>query len=1161
MSVFLSQIPCYGITAEMTEAGADLVRKASVVIRSYYPAPIGEKLLKAKKLRIVHHFDALPARIKYAADSSGFDHAAWFDEEEDAVWVDARHADAPDFMAEITACAAFARSEPDDPELSESLTRHLTTADLLDIEGTGTKEVTVFHQVEKTLAALEGLTPADAPYYQTLRVYRLALIGLTDFQIPIAELLSDKKAAAWIKSRKPPKLSVFEELRFSAALALMRVKTWAKAKDDDAPVFIHRQKVRPDPLAIPGVPARNVASFTQSVFPAPEAFFGEKAAEEIARTTDFVAPGIRMGDPVNHCLDVSDVDLEPAEITEASKPLAGFDVRPWAYFKGECCRGEKLAKDSFLAALFGRFYAPQLNEYADGVIIPRATAKVRRKAVLTHVQVAPRLDWAELTFSSGSKKSAAGCFFTAFAGLWCMQAGKLRARTPVNLDLIVWAEKVEAVSSETGLKAFAPAAGGKTSDAYVAGIAEVTASSTEGILGGEKYLRLTCKTHATGRPAMIDVLVRESLFAAPVTEKMHVKITGWLIAGEMELIDAVPAQLRDFPEKDDMVAEGLSHPGVRRRLRLRGTTLDVLKLAASTSARNVLLRRKVYEGLTHIAQKSPAALAMAAIMNHKHHIDTLIEDEFHSYRELGRAVLAAVPQAAGLLGFAPDVKLGLKRLIGANLERQLFLWTRMPKALLKYSIPFKDYAPGTMSKEAQIELNVLTTAAGLGDMFVPRETARRIALGIGTQADNDLALEILSLAVETPSGMLDATAFSTLGPESLSMSDTELVKRFKALCREDASPRNLLTLVLALARGGREADPQAMLLGLKIIEFVSEKTALPVLQDIRSIFETGLTPEEKKEFPTFDIKAALNLESLPELNFDSFTTTVSDPAEGMLFSYAGFVKELTQGRDEAALFQYLDFMMENAAAFSDPVIRLQKEAEDSPYEFWQWVDADTAEHPAPVPRLLVVADKVQGAHAQTGVKGAMRGMYPFFAAGTGALIKPMKAIQTENEAMGQFVTELMSPAADSGAVIVHAVDALWAANRPTYKPGTWWQAQVAGIVMDLGAGADAAARKMAVQVPNFTELMPGMLFLTGRILEVNEHWASIAGVAFARILMKLEGELAFDTFPLYCPQAMFDESRKVVKVAPGEMFTAVAMLQLYVTQEAYAVTDAKKTLH
>lgn len=33
------------------------------------------------------------------------------------------------------------------------------------------------------------------------------------------------------------------------------------------------------------------------------------------------------------------------------------------------------------------------------------------------------------------------------------------------------------------------------------------------------------------------------------------------------------------------------------------------------------------------------------------------------------------------------------------------------------------------------------------------------------------------------------------------MSDTELVKRFKALCREDASPRNLLTLVLALARG------------------------------------------------------------------------------------------------------------------------------------------------------------------------------------------------------------------------------------------------------------------------------------------------------------------------------------------------------------------------
>ena len=119
MSVFLSQIPCYGITAEMTEAGADLVRKASVVIRSYYPAPIGEKLLKAKKLRIVHHFDALPARIKYAADSSGFDHAAWFDEEEDAVWVDARHADAPDFMAEITACAAFARSEPDDPELSE----------------------------------------------------------------------------------------------------------------------------------------------------------------------------------------------------------------------------------------------------------------------------------------------------------------------------------------------------------------------------------------------------------------------------------------------------------------------------------------------------------------------------------------------------------------------------------------------------------------------------------------------------------------------------------------------------------------------------------------------------------------------------------------------------------------------------------------------------------------------------------------------------------------------------------------------------------------------------------------------------------------------------------------------------------------------------------
>ena len=42
---------------------------------------------------------------------------------------------------------------------------------------------------------------------------------------------------------------------------------------------------------------------------------------------------------------------------------------------------------------------------------------------------------------------------------------------------------------------------------------------------------------------------------------------------------------------------------------------------------------------------------------------------------------------------------------------------------------------------------------------------------------------------------------------------------------------------------------------------------------------------------------------------------------------------------------------------------------------------------------------------------------------------------------------------------------------------------------------------------------------------------------------------------------MFDESRKVVKVAPGEMFTTVAMLQLYVTQEAYAVTDAKKTLH
>lgn len=68
-------------------------------------------------------------------------------------------------------------------------------------------------------------------------------------------------------------------------------------------------------------------------------------------------------------------------------------------------------------------------------------------------------------------------------------------------------------------------------------------------MGGEKYLRLTCKTHATGRPAVIDVLVRESLFAAPVTEKMRVKITGWLIAGEMELIDAVPAQLRDFPEK------------------------------------------------------------------------------------------------------------------------------------------------------------------------------------------------------------------------------------------------------------------------------------------------------------------------------------------------------------------------------------------------------------------------------------------------------------------------------------------------------------------------------------------------------------------------------------------------------------------------------------
>lgn len=180
----------------------------------------------------------------------------------------------------------------------------------------------------------------------------------------------------------------------------------------------------------------------------------------------------------------------------------------------------------------------------------------------------------------------------------------------------------------------------------------------------------------------------------------------------------------------------------------------------------MLLRRKVYEGLTHIAQKSPAALAMAAIINHKHHVDTLIEDEFHSYRELGRAVLAAVPQAAGLLGFAPDVKLGLKRLIGANLERQLFLWTRMPKALLKYSIPFKDYAPGTMSKEAQIELNVLTTAAGLGDMFVPRKPRAALRSESARRPTTILRLRFCRLPLKRPRGCWTPQPFRPWGPKA-----------------------------------------------------------------------------------------------------------------------------------------------------------------------------------------------------------------------------------------------------------------------------------------------------------------------------------------------------------------------------------------------------------
>ena len=52
-----------------------------------------------------------------------------------------------------------------------------------------------------------------------------------------------------------------------------------------------------------------------------------------------------------------------------------------------------------------------------------------------------------------------------------------------------------------------------------------------------------------------------------------------------------------------------------------------------------------------------------------------------------------------------------------------------------------------------------------------------------------------------------------------------------------------------------------------------------------------------------------------------------------------------------------------------------------------------------------------------------------------------------------------------------------------------------------------------------------------------------------------------DDAVVICPQALFDESRKVVHVAPGEKFTTVAMLQLYVKQEASAVTDAKTPPH
>ena len=932
-------------------------------------------------------------------------------------------------------------------------------------------------------------------------------------------------------ARKDPNLPICKLVKFALKNAADFIR-----QSPEPFIGKHRRKAR---LAA-DCSLSAVVSIAPFSLPSPKDIFGDKAGTILTNErfeAAFTTPKLPWTPGHQPAWSTSPDDTFPIDDTKTVRPIADLSLRPFARLQSRMIYPENLEPINAVRTFSADF--PQ-NELEVGIILPFVKNTMYTILQITHVQVAPNLNWAVLSLLPQKAKRP----IRALSATWGMQAERLKTGFHYSASLSFWAN---ALTLEVP-KRFTYGPLEKFPILTVPAVFDRKLDKCT--FAGIDYILMRC---CIRQDTVTVAIPKAALPKGRIKKGQTVALTGFYTVGELceasydsNVLEGFSRDANQFRANRTISRFSFSNPGI-------GLFHQAMSMRPTSERLRKARLHLMYDAAGYDYMPACGRLGMSLFRASAGNIKG---EAFAAYL-LGKAAAREYVPAMRFLALSPRTK---------NFVPEDIRWALTEILAKRYNdsdaqLAYYRYLQSKTDKADERNLAWLVQSAAGGNMKALYALARAHALGIGATKNPELTrgliLSALTRGVECAKYW--AAGLACLGDRFFTLSTSEIEKTLKHFA-QSGLPANVLLLGL-FYQYGKTGNPNAPLIAFCLYRWIEHTLHDEEAQRLRESVQSELTVEHVEQMPIFNVWEELNIPCPPESRPISSLTA---PLEtGAINLHPFFLEQLdptmrtsSDTMPSERLMRQLAFMAENSRPVRLGLLRDNpRSANDVVRLTGHGVETDCTTLDRSM--LLVTAVRIDD-----GQPWDVAGVYPVFQDGTHIPVYLHGAAQSE-----QGVCALLgiTPFSDTRGPMssLLAFDPLWPDQHSLYRtnerykavlygltdhilrPGSdFFEAIPPGVIHKLReADADARSAKSLVGFSP-VDVSNALYLISSTIRAVDLDYTQVFSIPYARVQVDsfLSKDYSAEPFVLYVPKEHFlKEGLKV-----GDRIQAAFELSVYI---------------